>query len=256
VRKGGTFLQIGIYSPRPSLLAEGRETVEEFNSSACLDLTLRCCDSYEELSRMASALPLDILFYDMESGGHVQEELRRLCQTIPNCRIVLLSDSERHAVFGYALRAAGYLTTPLDREEFLAQLISLIREKLRAKEQFLPLKVNGVWSQLSMKHITYVESAGHSLIFHLEDSRRLKVQSCFKDYQNLLDLNPDYFRCHKSYVVNMSFVKNWSLTAFTLKNGEEINISRPYRQAARSMYACYVTRPLPQKAPQLEGPRH
>ncbi len=71
-------MQIGIYSPRPSLLAEAKEAAEEFDRSACLDLALRCCDSYEELLRTVSVLPLDILFYDMESGGHAQEDLRRL----------------------------------------------------------------------------------------------------------------------------------------------------------------------------------
>lgn len=237
-------MQIGLYSPRPSILAEEKAAVEELNRTACLDLTLRCCDSFEELFQGVSVLPLDILFYDMEGGRDAREELKRLLQTIPNCRLVLLSDSEQHAVFGYALRAAGYLTTPLDREEFLSQLIYLIRERVQAKEQFLPIKVNGVWSQLNMGHITYVESSGHSLIFHLSDSRRFKVQSGFREYQSLLDLNPDYFRCHKSYVVNMSYVKDWSLTAFTLNNGEEVNISRPYRQTARSVYACYVTKPL------------
>lgn len=248
-------MRIGLYSPRPPLLAEQREAVEEFNRAACLDLTLRCCDSYQALLQETSSLPLDILFYDMEGSQDAREELKRLLQTVPNCRVVLLSDSEQHAVFGYALRAAGYLTTPLDREEFLSQLIYLIRERIRAKEQFLPVRINGVWSQLNMAHITYVESAGHSLIFHLNDSRQLRVQSGFREYQSLLDLNPDYFRCHKSYVVNMSYVKDWSPTAFTMKNGEEVNISRPYRQTARSVYACYVTQPVKKKAPQMDGPR-
>lgn len=246
-------LQIGFYSPRPPLLAEQREAAEEFNRTACLDLTLRCCDNCEAFFQEVSSLPLDILFYDMEGSQNAREELTRLLQTIPNCRAVLLSDSEQHAVFGYALRAAGYLTTPLDREEFLSLLIYLIRERIQAKEQFLPIKINGIWSQLNMENITYVESAGHSLIFHLNDKRQFKIQSSFKEYQNLLDLNPDYFRCHKSYVVNMSYVKDWALTAFTLKNGEKVNISRPYRQAARSVYACYVTQPVREKS--LDGPR-
>lgn len=238
-------MKIGFYSTRLPLLDEQRETMEEFNQTACLNLTLRCCDNFESLFQEISTIPMDILVYDMEGGQEAKEELIRLTQTIPNCRIVLLSDSERHAVFGYALRAAGYLTTPLDKEEFLSQLIYLIRERIQAKEQFLPIKINGVWSQLNMKHITYMESAGHSLIFHMNDKRIFKAQAGFKDYQSLLDLNSDFFRCHKSYVVNMSYVKDWSLTTFKLKDGVEINISRPYRQTARSMYACYVTKPLP-----------
>lgn len=248
-------MQIGLYSPRLPLLDQMRETVEEFNQTACLNLTLRCCDSYESLQQEAASFPMDALVYDMEGSAHAREELRRLLHTIPNCRMILLSDSEYHAVFGYAVQAAGYLTTPLDREEFLSQLVRLIREKIQAREQFLPLRINGVWTQLNMKHITYVESAGHSLIFHLDDKRQLRIQSSFRDYQNLLDLNTDFFRCHKSYVINMNHVRDWSLTAFTLKDGGEVNISRPYRQAARSMYACYVTHPLPAEPLRPDGPR-
>lgn len=249
------MLRIGLYSPRPALLEEQRQVVEEFNGTACLDLELQSYDTYDALMQGASNLPFDMLFYDTEGSRDAEEELFRLVQTAPNCRLVLLSDSERHAVFGYALRAVGYITTPLDKEEYLSLLIHLIREQVQKKEQFLPLKVNGVWSQLDMSHITYVESAGHSLLFHLSDKRELKVMAGFRDYQRLLDLNPDFFRCHKSYMVNMRYVREWSLTAFTLKDGDEVNISRPYRQAARSMYACYVTKPQPAPQKKAEPPQ-
>lgn len=248
-------MRIGLYSPRPALLEEQRQVVEEFNGTACLDLELQSYDTYDALMQGASNLPFDMLFYDTEGSRDAEEELLRLVQTAPNCRLVLLSDSERHAVFGYALRAVGYITTPLDKEEYLSFLIHLIREQVQKKEQFLPLKVNGVWSQLDMSHITYVESAGHSLLFHLSDKRELKVMAGFRDYQRLLDLNPDFFRCHKSYMVNMRYVREWSLTAFTLKDGDEVNISRPYRQAARSMYACYVTKPQPAPQKKAEPPQ-
>lgn len=248
-------MRIGLYSPRPALLEEQRQVVEEFNGTACLDLELQSYDTYDALMQGASNLPFDMLFYDTEGSRDAEEELLRLVQTAPNCRLVLLSDSERHAVFGYALRAVGYITTPLDKEEYLSLLIHLIREQVQKKEQFLPLKVNGVWSQLDMSHITYVESAGHSLLFHLSDKRELKVMAGFRDYQRLLDLNPDFFRCHKSYMVNMRYVREWSLTAFTLKDGDEVNISRPYRQAARSMYACYVTKPQPAPQKKAEPPQ-
>lgn len=248
-------MQIGLYSPRSSLLEEQRKTVEEFNETACLDLELKSYDTYDALMQGVSNLPFDMLFYDTEGSKDTEQELLRLVQTVPNCRLVLLSDSERHAVFGYALRAVGYLTTPLDREEYLSLLIYLIREQIQKKEQFLPLKVNGVWSQLDMGHITYVESSGHSLLFHLSDRREFRVMAGFRDYQRLLDLNPNFFRCHKSYMVNMRYVKDWSLTAFILKDGDEVNISRPYRQAARSMYACYVTKPLPELQKKQEPPQ-
>ena len=34
--------------------------------------------------------------------------------------------------------------------------------------------------------------------------RQFRSISSFKDYQSLIDLNRHFFRCHKSYVVNLS----------------------------------------------------
>ena len=39
----------------------------------------------------------------------------------------------------------------------------------------------------------------------------------------------------------MRYVVGWDLNNLTLFDGQTVNISRPYRQAARSYYACYVT---------------
>lgn len=234
-------MQVGLYSPRAALLEQQRAAVEEFNQSACLDLTLRSYDSYRELLQGVTSVPLDILFYDTEQSHDLENQVMRVVQTLPNCRLVLLSDSERHAVFGYAIRAAGYLTTPLDQEDFISTLILLLRERIQAREQFLPVKINGVWSQLNMRHITYLESSGHSLIFHMNNGRTIKTAAGFRDYQSLLELNVDFLRCHKSYMVNLRYVKAWEMDGFTLTDGSVVNISRPYWQTARSVYACYLT---------------
>ena len=243
-------MQVGLYSPRAGLLEQQRAAVEEFDQTACLGLILRSYGTYRDLLQGATSAPLDILFYDTEESQDLESQLTRVVQTLPNCRLVLISDSERHAVFGYAVRAAGYLTTPLDSEDFISTLILLLRERIQAREQFLPVKINGVWSQLNMRHITYVESSGHNLIFHINNGRAIKTAAGFRDYQSLLDLNADFLRCHKSYVVNLRYVRTWEMDSFTLADGSVVNISRPYWQTARSVYACYLTQS--QDAPALE----
>ena len=254
-------MQIGIYSPRPELLEQQYRALDELNETACLDLTLHRYANYRELTQGSTNIPLDVLLFDMDSDD-AEEQIMRFVQTQPNCRTVLLSDSEKYAVFGYAVQAAGYLIMPLDEENFLAILIRLIREKIQAQEQFLPIKLNGVWSQVSMNHITYLESEGHNLIFHMNDGRQLKVSAGFKHYQSLLDLNADYVRCHKSYIVNMQYVKEWELDHFQLTDGNVVNISRPYWQTIRSVYACHMTQskeltqntntpPVKEKAPEM-----
>ena len=101
-----------------------------------------------------------------------------------------------------------------------------------------------------MRHITYVNSWGHNLILHLNKGGAIKTAPGFRDYQSLLDLNTDFLRCHKSYVVNLRYVRTWEMDSFTLADGSVVNISRPYWQTARSVYACYLTQS--QDAPALE----
>lgn len=235
-------MQIGLYSPRQELLAQMRRALEEFNETAYLDLILRSYGEYAELSASLTDLPLDILFYDTERDPDPKEALQRIMHTIPNCCLILICDDARHALMGYSVKATDYLLTPLDEEDLIATLARFLRQRMESREHYLPVKINGVWSRLNMRHITYLESAGHSLIFHVNDGRTFRCIAHYRDYEGLLEMNPDFFRCHKSYVVNMRYVADWDLNSLTLTDGTSINISRPYRQITRSFYANYITR--------------
>lgn len=243
-------MQIGIYSPRPELLERQLKAIDDFNQTACLDLTVHSYSDQQELEQAATNIPIDILSYDVDEGDEVREHLERVAHTLPNCRIFLVSESDRHAVFGYSIRAASYLLLPFDEEEFFSVFASLLREKIQAKEQFLPVKINGVWSQVNTRHVTHLESRGHNLIFHLNNGKQLKAAAGFRDYQSLLDLNTSFLRCHKSYMVNMQYVKDWEMSRFHLTDGSEVNISRPYWQMARKVYACYAAQTM--DAPERE----
>lgn len=234
-------MHIGIYSPDPLLLEAQAAAVEELIESSCLDLSLHPYAQYRDLLSSLTDLPLDVLFYHAGPGGELEEQVREVRRMVPGCALVLVGDDPRYAVFGYQVRAEDFLLTPLDPEDLISSLAQLLRRRMEAREQYLPVKVGGIWGQLNMAHILYLESAGHSLIFHMDDGRQFRSISAFKDYQSLLDLNRHFFRCHKSYVVNLSHVTALEQNSFTLDNGDTVNVSRPYRQLTRSYYARYVT---------------
>lgn len=243
-------MQIGIFTLRPELMQQLETVLLGFGQSSYLDLQIHRFDGLQALFASLVDVPLDLLLFDMEDSENVKDELVRITQTIPNCILILLCNDTRYALFGYTLRAKDYLTTPLNQEDLIDVLTRSLRERLEGKEQYLPLKLNGIWSRLNMRHITYLESAGHNLIFHMNDGRAFRTNSSFSDYQTLLDMNRDFFRCHKSYVVNMRYVTGWDPNNLTLYDGRTINISRSYRQAVRSYYVCYVTQSwdMPQHA--------
>lgn len=246
-------MRIGLYTTQPELRQQLDEALENLGQSSFLNLSVHEFDSFPEISASLTEAPMDLLLFDMDGTDDPKDELIRASQIVPNCDLILLCSDTRFAIFGYTVRAKDYLTTPINSEDLVDILTRFLRERLEGHEHYLPLKMNGVWSKLNMRHITYLESAGHALIFHMNDGRSFRVISSFSNYQTQLEMNRDFFRCHKSYVVNMRYVVGWELNNLTLADGKTINISRPYRQVTRSFYACYVTqsRDLPFTAPVL-----
>lgn len=234
-------MHIGVYSPRPEILNQIKKAAEDLNSTAHLNLYIHEYGCFEELTTSITCIPLDFLFYDTQIDSNPIGNMRQVAHTLPKCAMIIVCDDARHALLGYSVRAVDYLITPLLHNDLINFLSKCIRERLVKNDLYLSIKINGVWAQVGMKSITYMESSGHTMIFHLNDGRELRNISHYRDYQDMLNLNPDYFRCHKSYVVNMHYVKDYDPNAFTLYDGTSVNISRPYRQAARSMYATYIT---------------
>jgi len=235
-------MQIGMYSPRSDVLQQMQQTLAEFTETAYLSLNLRGYDTYAGLSFSLNSAPLDLLFYDTELSPDPIEDIRRITYTIPNCTLILLCDDSRYALMGYTVKATNYLLTPLSSDKLISTFAEFLRDRLQADTYYLPIRINSVWSRVNMRHITYLESAGHSIIFHLYDGRTFRTNAHYRDYEGLLDMNPDFFRCHKSYVVNLRYVTKWDVDALTLMDGNSVSVSRPYRQIVRSMYTCYVTR--------------
>ena len=231
-------MHVGFCSSRGEILQQMVDITEEFNQTACLDLLLHEYPGYRELIHDLTNTALNVLVYDLDGEPEAETQIRRILQTIPNCQLVLLSDSEKHAMFGYSIHAAGYLLTPLDTEAFLSSLVYLIRQQTQISYRFLPVKIHGVWSQVNLDHITCLESRGHSITFHFADGHKITATASFKDYEMTLSLRDNFVRCHKSYIVNLDYVKSWEMEELTLENGEIVKISRPYWHEMRKLYAC------------------
>lgn len=234
-------MHLVIYSPRDDMRREWKYAIDDFIRTSFLDLQLHSCRDHTALMEVLTAQPIDLLFYDMEGTPGAESCVWEAMRTVPACSLVLIGDDTRRAVFGYGVRAVDFLLTPVDTEDLLSSLARLIRSRQTLREQYLPIKLNRVWGRLSMAHIVYVESTGHHLVFHMDDGRSFRMIASFKEYQPLLDLSPHFFRCHKSYVVNLLHVDDITQGSFILKDGSSVSISRPYRQSAYCFYTTYLT---------------
>ena len=129
--------------------------------------------------------------------------------------------------FIYKLAALDFIikdNADMLKEKLLSTLKEAHRRYLKLGEQDniqkLQIKMAGRTQNIDFQSIYFFEASqdSHKIILHLENEH-IEFYGRLKNYE---DLHPDFYRCHKSFVVNKSKIKNIDSKerAIFLDNGE------------------------------------
>ena len=89
---------------------------------------------------------------------------------------------------------------------------------------------------ISLKELMYIKSDGHYLEFYLENKPKPEIdRNTFKETERLLP-SEKFIRIHKSFLVNIDYVKSVNSTQLMLKDGTWLNISRTYKSRIKQMF--------------------
>ena len=166
------------------------------------------------------------------NGMDVAARLREIDPYVP---IAFVTTSPDHALDGYRLHVNRYLCKPFEQDE-IDETLELAR-RARRERPGVSLRIGGREVQVPLARIRYAEQQRHSFVLHLADDRELKSPGKLDDLEEQLP-QPPFFRCHKSYLVNLAHVK-WldrELNVFEMAGGGNAYIRRAsVRDATRAL---------------------
>lgn len=180
-----------------------------------------------------SLLFLDIIM-DGISGIDVAHRIRSIGS---KCSIVFLTVSPDYAVSSYDVDAIGYLLKPLE----IARVCAILDKVMRSyKAQKYPIYKNSAITYIPIELILYVESDNSRCIFHQ------KGGSCYTVYKKLDTIQAElpsthFLRCHKSFLVNMDYIKSAD-KEFALVTGDVVPIRQRNLKEIRGKYLEYLSR--------------
>lgn len=172
------------------------------------------------------------IYMDGMGGLEAVAKLRERDEAVP---VAFITTSGEHAMDGYRYHVCRYLQKPV-REEDVAEVMELA---LREKENRpgLTLSVRDGAKHIPFAQIRYIEQRDHELIFCLTGQRSLTLRGRLDRFEQLLP-KPPFYRCHKSYLVNLSYVRRLDreVNIFEMTEGGAAYIRRDsVREAARSL---------------------
>lgn len=201
------------------ILEELRKKVEKYINRKSLDASIKTFTSGEEL--LKAKKKFDIILLDLMLPGIDGLEVAR--QISCRSRIIFVTSYREYAVEAFDANAVHYLVKPVTEERLFSALDRAVNQTEQMDNQALTLIKSGKTQVIFIRDILYCEVFNHQVRIHT-------VHGTY-DYFGTLDmletkLDERFFRCHRSFVVNMSCVAGQEKGVAILTNGERIFISR------------------------------
>lgn len=188
--------------------------------------------SGEEL--LAAGKRIDILFLDIQmQGRNGMETAAELRKRDKDTILIFITAIEEYVFQAFDVGAFHYLVKPIDDNKFaevleraMEQSLSETRSKVQ-QEKYLMINSNGIHSKVLADEIIYAEVFNRKVVVH-------KIDADLEYYGKMSDLEAlvgdDFFRPHRSYLVNFKYVEKYDSKTIYLEKGTALMAKQKFSE--------------------------
>jgi two-component system LytT family response regulator len=163
-----------------------------------------------------------LVFLDIEMPGHSGLELLDFFEEKDvNFSVIFTTAYNQYAIQAFKLSAIDYLLKPIEPEDLENAVERFIKQE--SKQDFKLLKNNlntgnsikiALPTSNSIKFveietILFIKGDGGYSNFYLNDGSTVMVSKTLKVYEDILKEQKNFFRCHKSFIVNILHISDY-----------------------------------------------
>ena len=236
------MIKIAFCDDDMEVLHQMNELLDRYRVERNEDITYAAFQSpFELLTEIEKGIRPDILFLDVvmpgQNGMDVAKEIR---QYDTNMKIIFLTSSPEFAVESYTVGAYFYQLKPIWEESFFRLMDSVLAECEKKKKNSLILRSKDGITRIDLQQLEYCEVLGRKLLFHLENGAVLESAGSLDDLAGQLMQYSNFFRPHRSFLVNMEYIQNISSRSIKMVNDAEIPIPHGKCSEIKNTYMEYA----------------
>lgn len=236
------MIKIAFCDDEMEVLHQMNELLDRYRVEWNEDITYAAFQSpFELLTEIEKGIRPDILFLDVvmpgQNGMDVAKEIR---QYDTNVKIIFLTSSPEFAVESYSVGAYFYQLKPIWEESFFRLMDSVLSECEKKKKNSLILRSKDGITRINLQQLEYCEVLGRKLLFHLENGAVLESAGSLDDLAGQLMQYCNFFRPHRSFLVNMEYIQNISSRSIKMVNDAVIPIPHGKCSEIKNTYMEYV----------------
>jgi DNA-binding LytR/AlgR family response regulator len=182
---------------------------------------------------------VDLILLDIQMGGMDGMALaRKIREDNDRVQIIFVTGISDYVAEGYDVSAAHYLLKPVKEEKLYSALDKAVA-RISLPKRIITIDTAEGIVLVAVDDIVYIESLDHELIIHLRKNDVSCKMPLYKMEEALSDER--FVKAHRSYLVNLAFVKRISRTDVILDDGTALPLSRRLYKDINRLLMKYVT---------------
>jgi len=155
------------------------------------------------------------------------------------CKIIFLTSSPEFAVQSYSVSAFNYLLKPIEKDKLFSTLEKVVNDIYSCMKKYIIVKTQIGMFKIFVHELIYVDVIGRTIFFHQTNGVVVESICTFSKIEEILLTYKCFIKPHRSYIVNLDYIKNLSASGFTTTSNQLIPISRNIFKNVRQTYINY-----------------
>lgn len=224
-----------------------RDVLENLLLRFCPDVELvaKCSNILQAVETIKSHQP-DLVFSDIEMPNYSGFEIVNFFKEV-NFEIIFVTAYDQYAIRAFEVAAIDYLLKPIDIER-LKQAVARVKTQRNFENQSQRLSLLGNTLETKQLKNIIITDKGQQHVLSIESIIAVEAQESYcnihtahktfvasknlRHFETVLENTSQFFRAHKSWIVNMDCIKNYSKSDLTIQltNGLITKLSK-YKKA-------------------------
>lgn len=217
------MIRIAICDDEKNMSDKIRAMVIEFFRRKNMEIAISQFSSGEELLKFDKTI--DVLFLDIQMRGmDGMETARKLRDREFKGYLIFITILKEMVFRSFEVQTYDYLVKPIEEKSFDKTMERLLASLRSANEASLLVQKGYESSIISYDDIVYCEIIDRKVYLHLVSCEVVDFYERIENLKKKLDSR--FFRCHRSFLINLKYLKSYKNGTAYMEGGKEIPVSR------------------------------
>lgn len=236
------MIKIFICDDDRSSLMQAEQLIHAWAEGSGQPVTVFTFDNGDSLLARHKKEQADIILLDIMmpllNGMEAAREIRKMDSSV---KIIFLTSSPEFAVESYDVKASGYLLKPIHHNKLHAVLSDCVKVPEKEPDHIVIKTLSG-YQKIYLHSIECIEAQSRKVIFYLMEGSTAEALGTFSSYAQTLPLEKGFYKCHRSYMVNLPNIDHFNSTEIITRSRIRVPVARGLGKAFKEAYFAYMFR--------------